>query len=95
LTSTDRGRPLNDIVSHAETGDLRRDIRMVLERGQTIKRSVARSGKSAQYLMRILPYRGRNNVIEGVLLTFFDLANWSELKPVVGAAGLLPAGCLK
>jgi hypothetical protein len=30
-----------------------------------MERSVARSDKSAQYLMRILPYRGRNNVIEG------------------------------
>jgi len=92
LISTDRGRPLTDIASHVETGDLRRDIRMVLERGQTIERSVVRSDKSAQYLMRILPYRGRNNVIEGVLLTFFDLTNWSELKPVAGADGLLPGG---
>ena len=56
LISTDRGRPLTDIVSHVETGDLRRDIRMVLERGQTMERSVARSDKSAHYLMRILPY---------------------------------------
>ena len=92
LISTDRGRPLTDIASHVETGDLRRDIRMVLERGQTIERSVVRSDKSAQYLMRILPYRGRNNVIDGVLLTFFDLTNWSELKPVAGADGLLPGG---
>ena len=92
LISTDRGRPLTDIVSHVETGDLRRDIRMVLERGQTMERSIVRSDKSAQYLMRILPYRGRNNVIEGVLLTFFDLTNWSELKPIAGADGLLPAG---
>jgi hypothetical protein len=38
---------------------------IVLERGQTMERSVARSDKSAQYLMRILPYRGGNNVIEG------------------------------
>jgi two-component system CheB/CheR fusion protein len=92
LISTDRGRPLTDIASHVETGDLRRDIRMVLERGQTIERSVVRSDKSAQYLMRILPYRGRNNVIEGVLLTFFDLTNWSELKPAAAADGLLPGG---
>lgn len=65
LISTDRGRPLTDIVSHVETGDLRRDIRVVLERGQTMERSVARFDSSAQYLMRILSYRGRSNVIEG------------------------------
>jgi hypothetical protein len=31
-----------------------------------------------------------NNVIEGVLLTFFDLTNWSELKPIAGADGFPP-----
>jgi hypothetical protein len=45
--------------------------------------------------MRILPYRGRNNVIEGVLLTFFDLTNWSELKPTVGADRLLAGSTLE
>jgi hypothetical protein len=34
LISADRGRPLTDIISHFETGDLRRDIRTVLESGQ-------------------------------------------------------------
>ena len=43
LISADRGRPLTDIVSHFETGDLRRDIRTVLESGQTMERSVVRS----------------------------------------------------
>ena len=55
-----------------------------------MERSAARFDSSAQYLMRILPHRGRNNVIEGVLLTFFDLTNWSELKPIAGADGFLP-----
>ena len=39
--------------------------------------------------MRILPYRSRNNVIDGVLLTFFDLTNWSLLKPISGTDGLV------
>jgi two-component system CheB/CheR fusion protein len=51
LISADRSRPLTDIVSHFETGDLRRDIRTVLERGQTMERSVVPSDKSAQYLI--------------------------------------------
>jgi two-component system CheB/CheR fusion protein len=51
LISADRGRPLTDIVSHFETSDLRRDIRTVLERGQTMERSVVPSDKSAQYLI--------------------------------------------
>jgi hypothetical protein len=43
-----------------QVGDLRRDIRMVLERGQTMERSAARFDRPAQYLMRFLPYRSRN-----------------------------------
>jgi len=73
LISTDRGRPLTDIVSHLEDGDLRRDVRVVLERGETIERNVRRTDRKTHYLMRLLPYRGRNNVIDGVLVTFFDI----------------------
>jgi two-component system CheB/CheR fusion protein len=73
LISTDRGRPLTDIVSHIENGDLGREIRTVLERGETVERRVRQAETNAHYLMRMLPYRGRNNAIEGVVLTFFDV----------------------
>ena len=73
LISTDRGRPLTDIVSNIENGDLRREIQVVLERGETIERRVRQRESDAHYLMRILPYRGRNNTIDGVVLTFVDV----------------------
>src|SRR5262249_53760819 len=79
LISTDRGRPLTDIVSNVELGDLRRDIRVVLERGETIERRVRRSDGSAHYLMRLLPYRGRQNLIEGVVVTFVDVTKAGSL----------------
>jgi hypothetical protein len=41
-----------------------------------MERNVARFDSSAQYLMRILPL-SRQELIKGVLLTFFDLTNWS------------------
>jgi two-component system CheB/CheR fusion protein len=76
LISSDRGRPLTDIVSHlADMGDLKRDIQSVIEHGMPIERRVHKSDGSAHYLMRILPYRGRNNVIDGVLVTFVDVTN--------------------
>jgi two-component system, chemotaxis family, CheB/CheR fusion protein len=81
LISSDRGRPLTDIVSHlADTGDLRRDIQSVLEHGHPIDRRVQRSDGSAHYLMRILPYRKRNNVIDGVLVTFVNVTNMVEAE---------------
>ena len=78
LISTDRGRPLTDIVSHLEHDDLRREIRTVLERGETIERPVRRADGAAHYLMRILPYRARGNVIDGVLVTFPEVTRLVE-----------------
>jgi two-component system CheB/CheR fusion protein len=81
LISSDRGRPLTDIVSHlADTGNLKRDIQSVLEHGTPIDRPVRRSDGTAHYLMRILPYRGHNNVIEGVLVTFVNVTNIVEAE---------------
>jgi two-component system CheB/CheR fusion protein len=73
LISTDRGRPLSDIVSTVDFGDLRRDVRMVIEQGHLIERKVRKIDDSAHYLMRVLPYRGRNNVVEGVIVTFVEV----------------------
>nr|WP_255467927.1 CheR family methyltransferase [Reyranella sp. CPCC 100927] len=74
LISNDRGRPLTDIVSHlAEAGDLRRDIQTVLETEQTVERNVRHTDGATHYLMRILPYRATNNVVEGVLVSFVDV----------------------
>jgi two-component system, chemotaxis family, CheB/CheR fusion protein len=79
LIATDRGRPLTDIVSHLDaTGDLKRDIQLVLESGQKIERNVKRSDRSANYLMRVLPYRDRHDAIDGVLVTFIDVTKLIE-----------------
>jgi two-component system, chemotaxis family, CheB/CheR fusion protein len=80
LISTDRGRPLTDIMNQLEDGDLRREVRIVLERGETIERQVRRSDGKTHYLMRILPYRTRLNAIDGVLVTFFDITRMVEAE---------------
>lgn len=74
LISSDRGRPLTDIVSSLEgAGELRRDFQLVIETGTSIERRVFRAGGKAHFLMRILPYRARNNTIDGALVTFVDV----------------------
>jgi two-component system CheB/CheR fusion protein len=81
LISSDRGRPLTDIVSHlTDMGNLKRDIQTVLEHGHPIDRRVRRSDGTAHYLMRILPYRGRNNLIDGVLVTFVNVTNMVDAE---------------
>jgi two-component system, chemotaxis family, CheB/CheR fusion protein len=80
LISTDRGRPLTDISSTLEDGDLRRDVRAVFERGETVERNVRRRDGKAHYLMRILPYRAHGNVIEGVIVTFVEVTRIVEAE---------------
>jgi two-component system, chemotaxis family, CheB/CheR fusion protein len=73
LIQSDRGRPLTDIVSHVEQGDLQRDVSQVLETGQPLERNVHRFDGAGHYLMRVLPYRGQQMHIEGALVTYFDV----------------------
>jgi len=81
VISIDRGRPLTDIVSRLDDkGDLKRDIRTVFERGQTIERRVQRADGSAYYLMRVLPYRASAGATEGVLVTFVDVTGVVEAE---------------
>jgi two-component system CheB/CheR fusion protein len=81
LISTDRGRPLTDIVSNiAELGDLRRDIQTVFERGSLVERRVSHKDGRRHYLMRILPYRTDKTAVEGALVTFVDIIRVVEVE---------------
>jgi two-component system CheB/CheR fusion protein len=73
LISTDRGRPLTDVASQIEHGDLARDVQLVFEHGEVIEREVRRLDGAAHYLMRVLPYYADAKTIDGVLVTFVDV----------------------
>ena len=76
LISTDRGRPLTDIS--CKLGDLAgldRELRSVFESGEVVERRVRRADDATTFLMRLLPYRGDRDAIEGVLVTFVDVSS--------------------
>ena len=50
-------------------------MRSVLHTVQPLERRVERQDGSAHYLMRILPYRGSDNVVDGSLITFVDVTS--------------------
>jgi len=75
LIPSDRGRPLTDIVSRLDHQNLEADMRAVFASGETIERSVTLAGDNGYYLARILPYRGNDNEIDGVVVTFVDITN--------------------
>ena len=80
LIPSDRGRPLNDIVSQIDYPDLQRDVRRVLDTTQQFERRVKRQDNSTHYLMRILPYRSADNAVDGALITFTDVTSMVQAE---------------
>lgn len=78
LIPSDMGRPVGHIVSNLRGyADLMGDIQAVLD-SLIPKQMDVQSLAGAWYMMRILPYRTLENVIEGVVLTFVDITSARE-----------------
>lgn len=73
LIDSDFGRPVTHIVTKLAYTDLERDVRKVMRTLERIEQEVSTTDRSAIYLMRILPYRTVENVIDGVVITFIDI----------------------
>jgi two-component system, chemotaxis family, CheB/CheR fusion protein len=80
LIGSDCGRPLTDIASNIELGDLRRDIEAVAESGEPVERRVRRHDGAAHYLMRILPFREESGATGGIVVTFVDVTGLVEAE---------------
>jgi len=70
---SDRGRPLTDIVHNLDYAELEDDLRAVATARGSVERHVDRRPQGTSYLMRMLPYRGNDERIDGVLITFVDI----------------------
>src|SRR5262249_26196939 len=74
LIQTDVGRPVSDLVSNlADYINLDKDVKSVLD-SLIPRESEVQTRDGRWYLMRILPYRTVENVIEGAVLTFVAIA---------------------
>ena len=72
LIRTDVGRPIADLASSLDYEKLVEDCREVL-RTLVFKHTEVRTKDGRWYLMRIMPYRTTENVIDGVVITFVDI----------------------
>ncbi|HEV7282089.1 MAG TPA: CheR family methyltransferase [Pirellulaceae bacterium] len=69
---SDRGRPLTDLTHRLGYPELAEDARKTLSKLTRVEREV--SGENGgQFLSRILPYRGVDDRIEGVVITLIDI----------------------
>jgi two-component system CheB/CheR fusion protein len=73
LIPSDVGRPLSDVAQKFTDADLSADVRSVLEKLAPIRKEV-RTHDGRWYMREALPYRTRDNRIEGVVITFSDAA---------------------
>ena len=81
----DIGRPLADLKSLADDDALLADAKAVLQSLTPVEREIqARSG--SWYARRILPYRARDNRVEGVVITFSDITLRTQVADAMGAA---------
>lgn len=72
LRPTDVGRPLAELRGTLEYPDLVTDC-MTVQRTLNLKETELASADGNDYLMRIVPYRTKENVIDGLVMTFVNI----------------------
>ena len=79
LIPSDVGRPIGDLASSLRYDDVVEDARSVLANLHPREVEV-QSEAGEHYVVRILPYRTTENVIDGLVLTFHDISALKELQ---------------
>jgi two-component system, chemotaxis family, CheB/CheR fusion protein len=78
LIPGDIGRPIADIVLNLQYDDLAKDANEVLKTRVSKETQVQTKGES-WYLMKIVPYRTTENIIDGVVITFSDITDLKRI----------------
>ncbi len=73
LIETDLGRSLTSILPLIEGVDLLKDVEECLRTLKISEREMRLTNKEQYFMMRIAPYRTIENMINGVVLTFFNI----------------------
>ncbi len=75
----DIGRPITDITSSMCYIHLPEDVRQVIETGKFVEKQTM-THNSRWYLVRIMPYRTMENIMQGVVITFSDITEAKKLE---------------
>jgi two-component system CheB/CheR fusion protein len=80
LVESDAGRPIMHVRARFDWPSLQDDAERVLRTLTRIERHVSSTDSDTRYIMRMLPYRTSDNVINGIVLTFTDITQISEAE---------------
>lgn len=81
LRPSDVGRPIGELVSNLKTESLARDCEQVIKT-LVFKEAEVETKDGDWYLMRIMPYRTAENVIDGAVLTFVNIGQIKQAEKV-------------
>lgn len=73
IRESDLGRPISELVSNVDYSGLWDDCRSVLKTLNNVEVEV-RSSDGRWHMMKIMPYRTSQNLIDGLVLTFVDIS---------------------
>lgn len=79
LIPSDVSRPIGDLVSNLHYSTFAEDAREVL-RTLVFKEVDVQSADGSWYLMRMLPYRTADNIVDGLVVTFVDVTKVRGLQ---------------
>jgi two-component system CheB/CheR fusion protein len=80
LRPSDVGRPLTELSSRLDYPELKQHIDAVFETGETLNHHPARDDQGRFHMVRINPYRDKENRIQGVVVTLVDVTSLAEAE---------------
>ena len=85
LIPGDVGRPLSDVANDLDYAELQKDAKEVLKTLVFIEKQVT-TNDARWFKVRIMPYRTQDNLIDGVVITFFDITERERADATVRKA---------
>lgn len=80
LRAADLGRPLSELSSVSDYPELRDHIREVFQSGSIYEHRLSRTLDKTHYLVRITPYLGTGETVEGAVVTLVDVTSLAEAE---------------
>lgn len=80
LIPTDIGRPFGHLNGTIDLSELPCDATLVIEKLIPIEREVNSSGEGQSFIMRVLPYRTTEGLVDGIVVTLVDITQRKRME---------------